>query len=185
MTGRYFRDNADYRVGPTHAKDIAKMLEGIRQDILRMQEMLVQRKANEPEVIEESVRQLQAVDVKLSDKLRKQSDSTSAEIALKWVNDTLRKVKEQYLGIENLCDAETFETAYINVYAAYEAIVRQVIEDHEERGLIEYLESVLVAMDELADRVAAREECQRPMLDSPKTGKNQVDWLKLLTSEEA
>ncbi len=169
MTGRYFRDTADYRVGPTHAKDIAKMLKGIRQDI--------------PKASDEAARQLRALEVHLSGMLREEHNGATAESTLKWVNDTLRKVKEQYPGIENLCDAETFEDAYINVYAAYEAIVRQVIEDHEEHGLIEYLESILVAMDELADRMAAREECQRPFPEEPKNGKKDVDWLKLLSQE--
>ncbi len=167
MTGRYFRDNTDYNTGPTRARGIARMLGNVRQNMTKASG--------------ESVRQLQALEVHLSDKLRTQSNSMTEEAALEWIEETLRKVKETYPGIDNLCGSASFEDAYINIYAAYEAVVRQVIADYPEHDLVKFLESVLIAMDELADRVAAREECQRPMPESPKNGKKDVDWLRMLT----
>ncbi len=171
MTGRYFRDTVDYNAGPTRAKGIARMLENVRQNMTKASG--------------ETARQLQALEVHLSDKLRIQPNSMTEEAALEWIEETLRKVKETYPGIDNLCGSASFEEAYVNIYAAYEAVVRQVVADYPEHSLVEFLERLLEDLDELADRVAAREECQRPMPDSPKNGKKDVDWLKLLTSEEA
>ncbi len=200
MTGRYFRDNADYNAGPTRAKGIARMLGNVRQNMTKASGEAIRQlqalevhlsnklKAQSNSVTKTSgevVRQLQALEVCLSDTLRIQPNSMTAEVALEWIEETLRKVEDKYPGIDNLCGSASFEEAYINIYAAYEAVVRQVVADYPEHALVEFLESILVTMDELADRVAVREECQRPMPDSPKNGKNQVDWLKLLTSEEA
>lgn len=216
MTGRYFRSQPDFHTGATEPRDIAIVLAKTRQNIEDIEnviedlentvvteknraqkERILTQLRNDKEQKDRVLAQLRAIELHMSKQLRDIAMQISPEQALSWIENTLRGMKDEFDGIENLMGLGSLESVCNTTYAAYEWIVTEIIRTSGQVspeqalanvGLLQFLESVLVEMDNLANKVAVYEECQRPMPSGTTNGKHkrnapplpENDWLKLL-----